>query len=148
MEISSDRRFVLPVPPERVWSALAGTDDYRGWWPWLTAFDATGLEAGARWRCTVRPPLPYSLRFVIELDDVVRPALVTAVVVGDITGRARVDLGPHTDGAEVRLTSTLAPSNRALAVIATVAGPIVRRGHDWVVDTGARQFARHAIGGS
>ena len=40
------------------------------WWPWLTSFDAAGLVAGARWQCTVRPPLRYSVRFAIDLEEV------------------------------------------------------------------------------
>jgi uncharacterized protein YndB with AHSA1/START domain len=145
MELDSDRLYVFPVPPEQVWRALAATDDYRRWWPWLTAFEADGLFAGSRWRCTVRPPLPYSLRFTLDLDDVVPPALVTAHVTGDIAGLARVDLADHDEGTEVRLTSALTPSNRAFAIVAALARPVVHRGHDWVLDTGARQFARRAI---
>ena len=31
-------------------------------------------------------------------------------------------------------------------MIATLARPVVTRGHDWVLDTGAAQFAEH-VGG-
>ena len=142
------RLYVLPARPEQVWCALAATGEYRRWWPWLTAFEADGLVAGGQWRCTVRPPLPYSLRFTVHLDEVVPPALVTAHVTGDIAGDARVDLADHDEGTQVRLASVLTPTNPAFAIIAAVARPIVQRGHDWVLDTGARQFARHAVHGS
>jgi uncharacterized protein YndB with AHSA1/START domain len=145
VELVSERRFVFPVTVEQLWWALAETDQYRRWWPWLTAFEGDGLVAGGHWRCTVRPPLPYSLRFAIHLDTVTPPDLVTARIDGDIVGRARLELADHDGGAEVRLTSSLAPSNRAFAIVAAVAGPIVRRGHDWVLDTGARQFAGRAM---
>jgi len=149
VELQSDRRWVFPAPPQRVWQALADTGEYRRWWPWLTSFEAGSLAAGERWHCTVRvrPPLPYSLRFDIHLDEVVCPRLVTADVSGDIVGRARLDVHDHDAGAEVRLTSALAPSSRGFAALATVARPIVRRGHDWVLDTGARQFLGRAIAG-
>jgi GNAT superfamily N-acetyltransferase len=129
-----------------VWQALGATGEYRSWWPWLAGFEADGLVAGARWRCTVRPNLPYSLRFVVHIDEVVPPRLVTAEVDGDIAGRARLLVRDHHAGAEVRLTSALSPRNRAFALVATVARPVLRRGHDWVLDTGARQFASLAIG--
>ena len=145
MELDSDRRYVFPVSPDTMWRALAATDEYRRWWPWLTEFEADGLVAGSRWRCTVRPPLPYSLRFTLCLDDVVPPALVTARVTGGIAGYARVDLAAHDEGTQVRLTSVLSPSNRAFAIVAAVARPVVRRGHDWVLDTGAQQFGRRAV---
>jgi uncharacterized protein YndB with AHSA1/START domain len=140
MELDSDRQYWFPVPPDDLWHALAATDDYRRWWPWLTAFEAAGLVAGDEWRCRVRPPLPYSLRFAIHLDEVVRPKHVAATVVGDIAGHARLDLTPRDDGCAVRLVSVLSPGNRVFAMIATMARPLVRRGHDWVLDNGARQF--------
>ena len=44
-------------------------------------------------------------------------------------------------GCDVRLVSSLAPRNRVLKAVAKVARPMVRYGHDWVLNTGARQFA-------
>lgn len=148
MELVSDRRYQFPASPEALWAALAATDDYRLWWPWLRSFEvgAGGLATGERWHCTVRPPLPYTLRFTVHLDDVEAPSAITARVTGDISGTARVDVAPRRDGCEVRLTSTLAPSSRAFGIVASVARPIVRRAHDWVLDTGAGQFATRAVG--
>ncbi len=146
MELASDRRWCFDAPPDDVWVALAATSEYRTWWPWLTSFDAVGLVAGARWQCTVRPPLRYSVRFAIDLEQIEAPRLLTARVSGDITGRARVELAARADGSEVRLVSTLAPTRRAMALLTAVAGPIARRSHDWVLDTGARQFAARAVG--
>jgi uncharacterized protein YndB with AHSA1/START domain len=146
VELVSDRRWCFGAPQEAVWAALAATEDYTTWWPWLTAFEATGLVAGARWRCAVRPPLRYSVRFAIEIVDVGRPSFVTARVSGDIAGRARVDVAEEGDGSSVRLTSALAPTRRTVALLTALAGPIARRSHDWVLDTGARQFAAHVTG--
>lgn len=147
MELFSERRFVFPAPPEEVWARLAETDRYPRWWPWLTSFESDGLVAGARWRCTVRPPLRYAVRFTVDLDEVVPTHLLTARVAGDVAGRARIDLADHADGCELRLGSVLQPTGRALSFAATVATPIVRWGHDWVLDTGARQFVSRAIEG-
>ena len=144
MEVRSDREYRFPFEPDALWSALSATSDYQRWWPWLREFEARGLVAGDRWRCTVKPPLPYSLRFTIELIDVVPVTTLSATISGDIAGRARIDIEPDDGGSRLHLTSTLAPSNRAFAVIATVARPVVKRGHDWVLDTGAAQFAEHA----
>jgi uncharacterized protein YndB with AHSA1/START domain len=143
--LDSDRHYRFAVPPAALWSALAETADYRRWWPWLTAFEANGLVAGDVWRCAVRAPLPYTLRFAIDLDEVVPTTLVVARVSGDIEGTARLDVVPHGEGCEVRLTSRLRPSGRAFGLVARLARPIVRRGHDWVLDTGARQFVERAV---
>jgi Polyketide cyclase / dehydrase and lipid transport len=145
VELGRDRSYRFPMLPDALWSALADTGDYRRWWPWLVDLQADGLVAGEVWRCTIRPPLPYALQFVIHLDDVVRPTLVTAHISGDITGTARLDVAPHGNGCDVQLTSTLAPGRRTLGVIESLARPIIRRAYDWVLDTGARQFLRLAI---
>ncbi len=93
MELVSDRRYRFTVPPDTLWSTLAATNHYRSWWPWLRAFDdGGGLTAGADWRCTIRPPLPYTLRFRLHLDDVDRPRFVLAHLTGDIAGTARLDV--------------------------------------------------------
>ena len=80
-----------------------------------------------------------------RVHEVVRPELVTATVSGDITGTARLDFEDHGAGCSIRLTSKLAPGSRTFGVVATLARPLVRRGHDWVLDTGAAQFAAHAL---
>jgi len=146
VELVSDRRYRFAVPADDLWAALDATEAYRRWWPWLRSFEADGLRAGGQWRCAVRPPLPYTLRFAIDLDEVVAPRLVAARLSGDIAGTARVEVAPTEDGCEVRLTSTLRPSSMAFAMFATVTRPVVRRGHDWVLDTGAAQFAARAVG--
>jgi uncharacterized protein YndB with AHSA1/START domain len=145
VRLDSDRRYHFSVQPAALWSAIAETADYRRWWPWLTGFEAGGLVAGDVWRCAVRPPLPYTLRFAIHLDEVVPTTLVTARLSGDIAGTARLDVTPEGDGCDVRLTSLLTPSSTAFGLLARLARPIVRRGHDWVLDTGARQFVRLAV---
>ena len=93
----------------------------------------------------MRPPLRYSVRFAIDLEQVEPSRLLTARVTGDITGRARVDIAERGERSEVRLASALTPTRRSMALLTAVAGPIARRSHDWVLDTGARQFAARAV---
>jgi uncharacterized protein YndB with AHSA1/START domain len=143
--VRSDRRYRFPVSPEQLWQRLHVVDDYRLWWPWLRHLDADRLASGDTWSCAVQPPVPYSLRFEVELQEVEPPGFVVAAVAGDIVGTARLDTTPADEGCEVRLRSELAPGNRYLQAVARVAGPVVRFGHDWVLDTGARQFGRRAL---
>lgn len=148
MEVVSDRRYHLAAPPPAVWVALARTEDYRQWWPWLRNFDGGDLEVGAEWRCTIRPPLPYVVRFSLRLNEVEPPQSVTAELRGDIQGRARIDLhptGPAGRSTELRLRAALEPARAVFGIVATVARPLARFGHDWVLDTGARQFADRAL---
>lgn len=148
MEVVSDRRYHLAAPPPDVWVALARTNEYHLWWPWLRDFEGGGLEAGEEWRCTIRPPLPYVVRLSLRLDAVHAPETVTAQLYGDVRGRARIDLrptGPAGQSTELRLRAALEPGRAVVGVVARVARPLARFGHDWVLDTGARQFAARAL---
>ncbi|MGI8662048.1 MAG: hypothetical protein ACR2LQ_02420 [Acidimicrobiales bacterium] len=145
MDVRSDRRYRFGVEPAELWSKLTSVEDYRSWWPWLVGFDAGGFQTGERWACVVQPPLPYSLRFDLVIGDVIVERSVTATIEGDIIGHARLDLAPSGEGSDLRLTSQLAPSNAMLRVVARIAKPVVRFGHDWVIDTGLRQFEAHAF---
>ena len=139
--IRSDRHFAFAQPPSEVWAAMARTEAYTGWWPWLRRLDAEGLVAGDVWSCQIQPPLPYFLRFTLTLEEVVEGALARAVVAGDITGTALFTLAPDDGGGSVgRLVSDLAPSSSVLRAFARVARPLVVWGHDWVLDEGIRQF--------
>ncbi len=145
MQVCSDRSFSFDVPPEVLWSVIADVGSYRRWWPWLRRFDGDGLVAGDVWRCEVSPPLPYVLSFTVTLDDVDPHRWVSATVGGDIEGSATLEVRPRGAGAEARLVSALAPRNPVLRAAAVVAAPVVRYGHDWVLDTGARQLVARAL---
>ena len=145
MEVQSDRRFHFDVDPARFWSAIGSVEEYPRWWPWLRSFEAEGMVQGDEWRCTVKPPLPYVVRFTIHLDEVVPEARVRARVSGDIEGTALLDIAADGDGCAVQLVSALQPTNPVLRVMATVGRPLARYGHDWVLDIGAGQFASRAL---
>jgi uncharacterized protein YndB with AHSA1/START domain len=140
MEVRSDRRCSFADDPSALWAKLVRTDDYRTWWPWLHRFEGGELVPGERWRCVVQPPLPYQLRFELAIDEVEPERYVRAEIGGDIEGWATIDLTPSVAGTELRLVSRLSPASSFLKVIARFAQPVVRYGHDWVLDAGLRQF--------
>jgi uncharacterized protein YndB with AHSA1/START domain len=142
LTLSSVRSYQFSANPEEVWRLLGRVDAYTRWWPWLRRFDATGLVPGDVWTCTIRPPLPYLLRAVVHVERVVPPTLVVAAVSGDIAGQCRVDLRDHPDGSEVRVTSELTATRGLITMVTWALPSIARWGHDWVLDAGARQFAR------
>ncbi len=145
MRIRSDRRHTFDASPEQLWEAMARVDDYRRWWPWLRRFDAPGLEPGVTWRATVQPPLPYRLTFDLHLVAVDAPRLIAADVTGDLEGEARIELAATPMGSELHFTSALVPTNRVLRAVAQAAEPMARFGHQWVLDTGLRQFRARAL---
>jgi uncharacterized protein YndB with AHSA1/START domain len=151
VEIRSDRHYRFDATPSEVWDALARVEQYPTWWPWLREFDGVALRTGETWRCVVKPPLPYTVRFAVELTDVVDRHLVRARITGDITGTARLvvtDLEPdrpdgtpnRRPGCELMLNSALDATGGMPRLVARVLRPVATMGHDWVLDTGARQF--------
>lgn len=146
MQVDSDRTWVFDAAPADVWAAVAAVPDYPRWWPWLRDFDGTALATGEVWSCRVQPPLPYALSFRVRLVEVVEADHACAVVEGDLAGEAHLSLGPGPGtGASctLRLASRLAPRAAVLRAVAQVAPPVARYGHDWVLDTGLRQFRHH-----
>jgi uncharacterized protein YndB with AHSA1/START domain len=143
MHVRSDRTYLFDRPLEAVWDAIGRTDAYRARWPWLRRFDADGLAPGEEWHCTVRPPLPYVLRFSVTIEHVDEPTRIDATVAGDLCGDASLDLTPTSRGCSVRLVSALEPAGQPLRAVMVVSPWLARFGHDWVLDTGLRQFRRH-----
>ncbi len=62
-----------------------------------------------------------------------------------MVGTATLELDDDDTGCIARLSSTLAPGNAALRLVSRLAAPVARFGHDWVLDSGARQFVARAV---
>ncbi|TVR26126.1 MAG: hypothetical protein EA389_06610 [Ilumatobacter sp.] len=151
--VVTDRRLQFTCPPDVVWAALTATDRYPTWWPWLKEFDGTGVSQGSTWRCAVRSPLGYTVRFNIALEAVDPPNCVQACVSGDIEGTASIALapsaaGPGADsapGARLQLTSQLVPVRPLLRHLTRLAPAIARWGHDRILASGIDSFRTHAF---
>jgi uncharacterized protein YndB with AHSA1/START domain len=143
--ITTVHQYLLPLPREEVWSLISDVSTYRNWWPWLRVFDADALAPGEEWRCEVQPPVPYQVRFHVQIEHVEEAALVRAKVLGDVIGQATLMLHDTGTGCTATLDSSLAAGNTALRLVSRFAGPIARFGHDWVLDSGARQFVTRAV---
>lgn len=139
--LRTDRSYPLGEGPQEAWDALARVDAYRRWWPWLRRFDADRLASGERWEARIRIPMPWSLRFTLDLRDVEAPVRVTADVTGDIEGTATVTIERGDAGVEIRLRSDLAPRHRLLRGVNRILPGVSRRLHDRVVDRAFQQFA-------
>lgn len=145
VELESTRRLRFAADRDRVWAAIGRVSEYPRLWPWLRRFEGTVIEPGAVLRCTIQPPLPYVLRLRITIVEVEQPALVVATIDGDVRGTARLTLEDRGDRCEGELTSTLAPVQPMLRLMANLVPPVARFGHDWVLETGARQFSAKAL---
>lgn len=145
MQADSDRCYHFALPVDAVWETLTRTDDYRSWWPWLRRFDPGPLVPGARWCCEVQPPVPYRVAFDLVIGEVREGESVTATVEGGLRGDARLGVAAEPGGCALRLTASLVPADRILRTVARFAPPVARFGHDWILDTGFRQFSERAL---
>ncbi len=140
-----DRSFPMPVSAADLWAQLARTDDYVTWWPWLRNLDGASLEPGAVAHCVVQAPLPYALRFAVEILDVASHERVVTQVSGDLVGPAELHVQPDADGCVARLTWELRLVDAVLRPLAVVARPAMAWAHDRVIDVGLDQFRRHVV---
>ena len=138
----TDREWPVGAPVDVVWALMADVDGFRARWPWLRRFEGERLAAGQRWSCTIKPPLPYTLSFTLDLGEVAECRSVAATLRGDIVGTAEVHLdavGP-TD-TRIRLVSALEATHPLLRAVTIVAPAVAQWGHDRVLEAGLTQFA-------
>jgi hypothetical protein len=141
-----DRAWRFDVTVDELWDGFADTSTYPSIWPWLRDFSASALATGGGADFRVRPPLPYSLHFVVALDEVVRPESVVATVGGDVKGPASLVLSPTADGgAQARITWSLEIVRPGLRRVEPLARRPMVWGHDLVVAMGLRQFERRVL---
>ncbi len=136
--------FLFPVPPEALWSAIEEMEHFEGWWSWLSDFqlDGPGLQAGSVLRGVVSPPVPYRMTVRVQLDRCEPARRVEATVHGDLEGPARLTLEPTADGTRADVSWRIEMTQRRMRVASLLAGPLLRWGHDRVVEMTVRGFRR------
>lgn len=140
-------QFRFPVPPPDLWAAVAELEALEQRWGWLGELQVEGgLTPGAVLRGVVAPPLPYRMRLRVVLDACDPPHRIDASVHGDLEGRARLVLEPDGEGTRASVAWTIEMMQRPMRVAARVAAPVMRWGHDRVVDATVDGFRRHLQG--
>ena len=135
-------RFAFPVPPDEMWEAIERLDRFESWWGWLADLevDGDGLKTGSVMRGTVSPPVPYRMGVTIELTKCVPAQLVDASVSGDLTGDAHLRLRPDPAGTVADVAWSLEMRQMPMRIAARVAYPLLRWGHDRVVEVTVAAF--------
>jgi hypothetical protein len=139
--------FWFPVPPGELWDTIEQFERFPSWWLWLQDFDADapGLVPGNVLHGTVLPPVPYPLRLDVRLVECTRPQRLEAFVDGDLRGRAVFLLDPLHDGTQLATSWSLEFVSAPLRVAARIAYPVLRWGHDRVVEMAVAGFRRRAL---
>jgi uncharacterized protein YndB with AHSA1/START domain len=144
--IDFHRSYRFPVPPAAVWRSIEDVDHFPAWWGgWLGNFRVIGdgLKAGSVLDGTVSPPLPYRMHVQVTIDRCQQPERIEATVSGDLTGHALLTLTPADAGSEVQVAWTIEMRQRTMRAVARVAYPLLRWGHDRVVEATVAGFRQH-----
>ncbi|MGI8491515.1 MAG: SRPBCC family protein [Acidimicrobiales bacterium] len=143
--IAYRRQFAFAIPPTKIWEAIERVERFEGWWSWLEEFRLDGgeLREGAVLHGVVAPPLPYRMRVDVELTRCERPALIDSIVRGDLEGEAALRIRPDGAGSQVEVAWTIEMMQRPMRVASRVAHPLLKWGHDRVVELTVAGFRRH-----
>ena len=136
--------FDFDLAPEAMWDALGQADRFESWWGWLHEFhlEGGGLRAGSVLRGTVSPPVPYRMRVSVALERCRRPDRIDATVTGDLEGPASLCLTSHGSGTRAEVRWVVEMRQRSMRLAARVASPLLRWGHDRVVEMTVSGFRR------
>ncbi|MGZ4442422.1 MAG: hypothetical protein ACXVXC_04620 [Nocardioidaceae bacterium] len=142
--------FWFPVAPTEMWETIERFDRFESWWAWLRDFgtDTDRLEAGNVLHATIVPPVPYRLRLDIRLESSLPPHVVQATIAGDVRGMALMRMEPVDAGTQVTVTWSLEMASTPLRIAALVAYPLMRWGHDRVVEMAVAGFRQQALAGT
>ncbi len=141
--------FEMPLPPAELWRRLEWFDRYPDWWGWLREFraDGEGLTAGTVLRGTVHPPVPYAMRVRVTFVECRPHTYIAADVDGDLRGPAELWLDEQGgEGCRVTVAWQVEMLQRRMRLATRVARPMLRWGHDRVVESTVRGFRRR-LGG-
>ena len=138
-------RFAFDVAPEAMWSSIEHGERFEAWWAWLREFrlEGPGLEDGAVLHGVVSPPVPYTMRIRVVLDRCTPPSGIDATVHGDLEGEAHLLLEPDDGGTVAEVAWTIEMMQRPMRLAARVAHPLMRWGHDRVVEATVAGMRRH-----
>jgi carbon monoxide dehydrogenase subunit G len=140
--------FRFPIPPEELWGYLERVERFEAFLSWLSEFrlDGDGLQVGSVLSGVITPPLPYRMRLRVILDECEPPSRLVATVHGDLEGRAGLLFAPDDGGTRVTATWKVEMMQRPMRMAARVAHPLLRWGHDCVVEVTVRSFRRYLVG--
>lgn len=139
--------FWLPARPAEVWRTIERFDRFETWWSWVDSFRAErdGLIEGNVLHGVVSPPLPFTFEVRVRLAECDRPHLVEADVDGDVRGRAVLRLEEDGAGTSAEVRWSLTMVRGPVRTAAQFAYPVVRWGHDRVVELTVSSFRRRAL---
>ncbi len=146
--IDYEGTFTFPISVAQLWAQLVQVERLSSLWSWLSEFsvEGSGFAHGTVLHGVVAPPLPYRMHLDVVLDECVPEQRITAFVHGDLEGAARLTFDGDDAEAHAHANWTMEMMQRPMRVAARIAHPLLRWGHDRVVDATVEGFRRHLVG--
>lgn len=134
-------RWVVPAPPDDVYSALADIERYPRWWPQVRAVVASGPDSV---HAVVRSVLPYRLRLDLtrELADPIGRHLHVGLD-GDLRGWMTCDITGGSGRSVVIFAQECVLTSPWLARAPRALAPLMRANHAHMMSGGRRGLAAY-----
>ena len=122
-------------------------DLFESWWTWLTDFraDEPTFADGNVLHAVIAPPALHRLRVEARLRRCEKPRLIEGTIEGDISGPAVLRFSEIPGGTCVKVTWSVTMRSPSLRVAARVAYPLMRSGHDYLIDLAVSRFRSKAL---
>jgi hypothetical protein len=104
--------------------------------------EGDGIRPGTSFSFRVVSPLPYRMRLRVEVLEA-EPMRGVATVTGDLAGTGDIRLSETSGGSLVELHWSVEIKHPQMRIAARVAGPLLRWGQKWAVQSALRGFLRH-----
>lgn len=139
--------FLFPLPPAELWMIMERFDLFGTWWAWLADLraDQPGLTDGNVLHPVAAPPAVHRMHIDIRLRRCEKPRLIEAEIEGDFSGPAVLRLTETGQGTCVEAAWSLTMRSPSLRVAAQVAYPLMRTGHDHLIDLAVSRFRSKAL---
>jgi uncharacterized protein YndB with AHSA1/START domain len=137
----------IAAPRERVWEALKHPTEWPSWWPFvkavdeLDAGDADGV--GARYRFHWASRLPYSIRLLTTVVEIVKPTRISARAEGDLRGTGTWVLRERDGATMVEYTWSVDLDRAWMRALLPVLRPAFAWNHNAVMAAGETGLSRH-----
>lgn len=148
----SEWEFAAPL--QTVWSAILNSQDWPKWWPGVLAVVPVkpGGPAGIGdiRRYAMRSVLPYTLKFHMEVTEIVPCVRLAGTARGEVEGTGVWTFAPLSapdangePGCRVRYDWDVRTVPLWMNLVAPFARPLIKWNHDRIMVAGARGLAQH-----
>ena len=136
-----DNVWNLHVPPERVYAALAGVENYDRWWPQIREIHRIDGGSG---RVRIRSLLPLTLNLVLarSVEDEAR-GILKVDIGGDLQGWCAWQLIAEGTGTRARFSQEVEVTVPMLQRVPFAVRPLLRGNHEHMMRSGERGLRKY-----